>query len=124
MSRFRLLPVLAMLAIAACAGPPRTAEPSAQTLARLAQLRAHDCTPAIASAVEGQRIAPASVTGLIVTEERIDAGEIDDVIGYLAWMRLDGQPGYLIVSLDEYCHVRQVYTRGGAELPGVPSYSW
>jgi hypothetical protein len=109
---------------AACAGPPRTADPSAQTLERLEQLSAHGCTPAIASAVEGQRIDPASVAGLIVTQERVGSGEFDDLIGYLAWIRLVGQPGYLIVSLDEYCRVRQVYTRGGAELPGVPSYSW
>lgn len=123
MSTFRLLPVLAVLCAAACAGPPRTVEPSAQAVDTLLQLREHRCTPAVASVLEGQEVDPASVTSLIVTEERINTNEFDDIVGYLAWMRLAGQSGYLVVSLDEFCRVRQIYTRGGAELPGIPSYS-
>lgn len=122
MPMLRLLPALAVLATVACAGPPRTVEPSAQTVDALAHLGWHNCTPAIASALEGQRIDPASVTDLMVTRERVGSGEAERVIGSLAWMRLNGQPGYLIVDLDEICRVRQVFTRGGAKLPGVPAY--
>lgn len=119
----RLISALAVLATAACAAPPRTAQPSAQAVSTLESLREHPCTPMIASALAGQEVDPSAVTSLTVTERRLYTEALDDLLGYLAWMRLEGQPGYLLVSLDEFCRVRQVYTRGGTEVPGVPSYS-
>lgn len=122
MTTIRLLLVLTMLTTAACAAPTRTTGPSAQAVSLLENRGARICTPAIASALADEGIAPSSITSVNVTDERTDTARTDNVLAYDAWMRLEDQPGYLVVTLDDFCRVRQVYTRGGAEVAGVPAY--
>jgi len=45
------------------------------------------------------------------------------VVGFNAYVRLKERPGLLVVDVeDEACLTRQVYSRGGLELPGIPAF--
>ena len=47
----------------------------------------------------------------------------DRISRYIAWMRLAGQPGQLVVENDGLtCRAIQIYTRYGAKVAGVSSY--
>ncbi|HSK42201.1 MAG TPA: hypothetical protein VK943_20715 [Arenibaculum sp.] len=122
MSTIRLLLILIAFTTTACATPPQAAGPSAQAVSVLESRGAHTCTPAIASALADEGIDPSSVTNVSISDERREPGTTDDVLAYIAWMRLEGQPGHLVASLDGFCRVRDVYTRGGAQVAGVSSY--
>ena len=41
------------------------------------------------------------------------------VVGTDAWVRFHSCKGYLVIDLDNFCRVRQVYTRGECKIPGV-----
>ncbi len=41
------------------------------------------------------------------------------VVGTDAWVRFHSCKGYLVIGLDNFCRVRQVYTRGQCKTPGI-----
>lgn len=42
--------------------------------------------------------------------------------GVDAYVRLHSCRGSLVIDMDEMCHVRQVYTRGKCDIPGVKHF--
>ena len=44
------------------------------------------------------------------------------IVGLDAWVRFHSCQGALIVDMTTYCYVRQIYTRGECERPGLPHY--
>ncbi len=36
-----------------------------------------------------------------------------------AWVQFHSCKGYLVIDLDNFCRVRQVYTRGQCKIPGI-----
>ena len=114
-------PVLALLAVvfavSACAGqPPRLEAPSQVTGSTLNRINSHPCTATVASALDAYRVPPASIRDLFYTQRLSSESRL---LGYTAWMHLTDQPGSLVVDVDRSCQFEQVYTRGGASLPGV-----
>jgi hypothetical protein len=125
-SRMKLKAMSAALALgglSACAGleaPKQVAEDPAY-LARIDQLANHWCNARVAGAVEGAGVPADAITRLFYTRE-MDSSN-DRVVRYTAWMRLQGQPGYLVVDADALtCRAMQIYTRDGAEVAGVSSF--
>ncbi len=47
------------------------------------------------------------------------ANEGDVEQGTIAWVRFHSCKGYLVIDLDYFCRVRQVYTRGQCKIPGI-----
>jgi len=46
-----------------------------------------------------------------------------DIRGYTAWIEIPGDaPGYLVIETRPNGSVKQVYTRFGGQISGVPSY--
>lgn len=115
------LAAAALGALAACAPVPRgPADPA--TVAALERLGARACVESTARGVGAAGVPAAGVGSVFHTEQVAEDGENNHVVGYLAWLRVLGEPGYLIVDLDEFCRVEQVYTRDGMSLAGIPAY--
>ncbi len=112
--------VLALL-LASCARAIAPEAPAA-TLAAIERLKPHPCAATTARGVSEAGLDAQAVRSLFYTEQVVDADEGPGLIGYLAWMRVEGQPGYLVVDMNQFCQPRQVYTRDGMRLAGVPAY--
>jgi hypothetical protein len=109
--------------LTACAGlnPPQQTATNPAYEARLNQFTNHRCNDRTAGALEGAGIPANSITELYYTEVRDSTN--DRIARYIAWIRLAGQPGQLVVENDGMtCRATQIYTRYGAEVEGVPSY--
>jgi hypothetical protein len=109
--------------LTACAGlnPPQQAATDPSYEARLNQFTNHRCNDRTAGALQGAGIPANSVTELYYTEVMDSTN--DRIARYIAWMRLAGQPGQLVVENDGMtCRATQIYTRYGAEVEGVSSY--
>lgn len=48
--------------------------------------------------------------------------ENEYIVGYDIWTHLKSCNGSLVVDITDSCYLRQVYTRGECQLPGVPSF--
>ena len=107
----------------ACAGlnPPQQAATDPAYEARLNQFTNHRCNNRTAGALQGAGVPANSVTELYYTEV-LDSTN-DRIARYIAWMRVAGQPGQLVVENDGMtCRAIQIYTRYGAKVEGVSSY--
>lgn len=110
------------LFLTGCAGlrPPPTASAEPGAEAALSRMVDNPCTPVLAQALAGARVPIAQVDGLTYgTYINLATGNITM---YDAWVSLKGQPGALIVQMDDTCYLRQVYSRGGAKLPQVAEW--
>ncbi len=109
--------------LTACAGlnAPQQAATDSAYEARLDQLANHRYNDRSAGALQGAGIPASSVTELYYTEVMDSTN--DRISRYIAWMRLAGQPGQLVVENDGMtCRAIQVYSRFGANVAGVPSF--
>jgi hypothetical protein len=109
--------------LTACAGlnPPQQAATDPAYEAHLNQFTRHHCNDHTAGALQGAGIPANSVTELYYPEV-LDSTN-DRISRYIAWMRLAGQPGQLVVENDGMtCRAIQIYTRYGAKVEGVSSY--
>ena len=109
--------------LTACAGlnPPQQAATDPAYQARLDQFTNHRCNDRTAGALQGAGIAADSVTELYYTEI-LDTTN-DRISRYIAWMRLAGQPGQLVVDFFfNDTATTEIYTRYGAKVEGVSSY--
>jgi hypothetical protein len=109
--------------LTACAGlkSPQQAATDPAYEASLDQLINHPCNGRTAGAIQGAGIPANRITELYYTEV-MDATN-DRIARYIAWMRLTGQPGQLVVEEDGMtCRAMQIYTRYGAKVEGVPSF--
>lgn len=60
---------------------------------------------------------------LSIHEMKVRSGDTEYSDGYRAWVEIPGsEPGYLVVELRPSGSVKQVYTRFGGQVAGVPSY--
>lgn len=51
------------------------------------------------------------------------SSDSSDVEGYRAWIEIPGdEPGYLVIETRSNGSLKQVYTRYGGRISGVPSY--
>ncbi|WP_207477302.1 hypothetical protein [Arenibaculum pallidiluteum] len=120
-----LAPVIAVLGLAACSQPAVQA-PTAALSQRVSTLSPNPCSDKTASALAGAGVTADQVDS-IYYQPIMGGIDQDQLVGYMAWTRLRSQPGHLITDMEtdelgSYCRVRTVYTRGGLELAGVPSF--
>ena len=109
--------------LTACAGlkSPQQAATDPAYEASLDQLINHPCNGRTAGAIQGAGIPANRITELYYTEVMDTTN--DRITRYIAWMRLTGQPGQLVVEEDGMtCRAMQIYTRYGAKVEGVPSF--
>ncbi|MEZ5668527.1 MAG: hypothetical protein R3F55_14010 [Alphaproteobacteria bacterium] len=84
---------------------------------------AHECNTAVAAALDRVGVGPDRIAKLWYDDQiGRDVDGDSRIVGYTVWARVAEGPGYLIVDLTPQCFVRQVYTRGGLELPGLPAF--
>lgn len=57
-----------------------------------------------------------------VTDRYHFDAENEYIVGYDVWTRFKSCQGALVVDITDSCYLRQVYTRGDCQLPGVPSF--
>lgn len=108
----------ALLGLAACAdriAPPPRPAPEPAVLGTVQRLAPHPCDHAIASVLTGLGV-PGNALSAITVEERREL-DGDRLLGFEGWVWREGQPGSVVVSLNEYCVPYQVYARDGARLP-------
>lgn len=54
--------------------------------------------------------------------EQVDGNGDRRLLGWNAWVRLDGTDGALIMRLDTRCYLEEAYTRFGLSIDGLESY--
>jgi len=118
----RLAILAAALTVGACAGlqPPARSTPPPGSVAALDRMAMNPCNEAVTSVLAGSGIAVERIRGLAYG---VDYDELSDrIVRYQAWASFADQPGQAVVLLDGGCRPYQIYTRGGARVPGVASY--
>ena len=59
----------------------------------------------------------------IYVSPRIISGRRGDRVSSIdVWVRLKGCAGALVLDLTRHCSVKQIYTRGDCQVPGVSAY--
>ncbi|NYZ14059.1 hypothetical protein HL658_16005 [Azospirillum sp. RWY-5-1] len=119
MAARRTTTALALLILTGCAtaiAPPPRAAPDPGTLSALERFGRHPCTGRVAEVLAGLGVPGSAVTGVTYDERRYLNRERP--WGYDVWVQRAGEPGALVVSVDDICVPQQVYARGGASLPG------
>ena len=85
--------------------------------------RPHPCDPTVAAVLDERALGAADVAGVYYDEIRRNDRQAAVVVGYDAYLRLHTcRKGYLVVSMNRACGVRQVYTRLPCMVPGVSPY--
>lgn len=123
-----LLPVLAAVALAACA-QTQVLPPPAALAQRVSTLSPNACNDATARVLANAGVAAEQVDSLFYQPVMGGPFDKDHLVGYIAWTRLRNQPGFLVANMDtdelgSFCHIRTVYTRGGLEVAGLPAFSY
>lgn len=79
------------------------------------------CEQVVEKRIRGVGVEPFEVEGFVVSEDR---GAEMPLQGYEAWVKLKFLycKGYLIINLDTLCRLKDEYTAGDCEIPGVPRY--
>ncbi|WP_207476729.1 hypothetical protein [Arenibaculum pallidiluteum] len=117
----RFLPPAAALALAACAALPPQPPAPPDMAARVAAFPAHQCSQATARVLTGAGLSAAQVRQVFY-EPIVSGGIAHRVIGHLAWVRVQDQPGYLVADMDTDCRMRTVFTRDGMRIAGLPAF--
>ncbi len=77
------------------------------------------CERTVAERLDRLNVDRSDVRGIIYDAKRGGSRDNDGVVRILAWVRLRSCRGYLVIELDPYCRVRQVYGRGECNLGGA-----
>ncbi|NYZ15916.1 hypothetical protein HL658_25530 [Azospirillum sp. RWY-5-1] len=112
----------ALLLTAGCAGlsPPPHRKPDPDLVSALDRLAKHRCNREAASVLTAVGMAAGDVRSLWVYTVPRYSGE--SLGGPEAHVGLNGQPGSVIIPMTDDCKARQVYTTGGARVPGMTGW--
>ena len=80
------------------------------------------CERTVAERLDRLNVDRSDVRLIYYELQRQFRGDNDRVVGILAWVSLQSCKGNLVINMDVYCRVRQVYTRYECEVPGIPNY--
>ena len=83
---------------------------------------AKDCHAVVLDRLDQKGVDLAEVRKISYTPQTEGGENSTRIIGWDAWVRFHSCQGALIVDMTDYCYVRQIYTRGGCERPGLPHY--
>ena len=82
-----------------------------------------ECDGEVARQLQAAGIDPAIVESISYNDQFDVVGGRTVVVGFDANVSLRDKPGTLVVDVeDEACFTRQLYTRGGLELPGISAF--
>lgn len=117
-------PFLAPLLLAACQDATgRIAANDAAMSAGYPFTNHRECDGEVASQLQAAGIAPGAVESISYNDQFDVVGGRTAVVGFDANVRIRDKPGTLVVDVeDEACFTRQLYTRGGLELPGISAF--
>ncbi len=84
----------------------------------------NDCDAAVDRRLDRLEINSADIKNISYTTQIQSTGRDGDTKerGVNAWVRLHSCRGYLVIDMDNTCRVRQVYTRGKCDIPGVKHF--
>ena len=78
------------------------------------------CESVVDQQLDRLNVDRADIEKLFYTRQyRTGRGDETVVVGTDAWVQFHSCKGYLVISLDYFCRVRQVYTRGQCKIPGI-----
>jgi hypothetical protein len=110
---------VAAVLVSACTGlqSPATAQAEPGAVAALDRYSVNQCNPVVAQALAGANVPISQVDGLAYGLYR--QARTGRIFMYDAFMSLKDQPGNIVVQVDDNCSLKQIYARGGAQLPQV-----
>ncbi len=77
------------------------------------------CESVVDQQLDRLNVDRAEIERLFYTQQYRRVRGDERVVGTDAWVRFHSCKGYLVIDLDNFCRVRQVYTRGECKIPGV-----
>ena len=77
------------------------------------------CDSVVDQQLDRLNVDRADIEKLFYTKQYRDVRGDVRVVGTDAWVRFHSCKGYLVIDLDSFCRVRQVYTRGQCKIPGI-----
>ena len=83
---------------------------------------ASPCETAVTERLSQLDIDMADVRNIFYTRQIRHGRNQERVIGFDAWVNFHSCKGSLVIDMDRYCRVRQVYTRYECKVPGIPNY--
>jgi hypothetical protein len=121
MTKLPALPTLALaLVVAGCAERLAVTPVDNEAAAGIEAGLSHRCAHGTATTLAGLGLDAGDIGRVqIFTEHQGGDSGSRYVSGHRAWVRLDGQPGHLVIVLDPHCRLEQAYLEGGARLPGT-----
>lgn len=86
--------------------------------------RPHQCEGTVAATLADRGVPVGDVASIYYDAIRRIDHRSSVIIGYDAYLRLDtcDRQGYLVVSMNRACGIRQVYTRLPCSVPAVPAF--
>ncbi len=82
---------------------------------------ASSCEAVVTDRISQTDIDQDDVRTIAYTVQR-SGGEAALVRGIDAWVSFHSCKGSLVINMNRECHIKQVYTRGGCQSAGIPSY--
>jgi hypothetical protein len=79
------------------------------------------CERTVAERLDGLNVDRSDVRWIYYDAQRHIGRDNDRVVRILAWVSLKSCKGNVVIELDRYCRVRQVYGRGECSLGGALS---
>ena len=80
----------------------------------------HDCEAVVAQRFDRLNVDPSDIRKIEYIPKYKKAGRDDQILyGYEAWVSLHSCRGNLVIDMDQYCRLRQVYGRGACDLQGA-----
>jgi len=77
------------------------------------------CEAAVGQRLDRLNVDPSDIRKIEYIPTYKKAGGDNIVIGYEAWVSLHSCQGNLIIAMDQYCRLHQVYGRGACDLQGA-----
>ncbi len=77
------------------------------------------CERTVAERLDRLNVDRSDVRSIFYEVRRQAGRDTTRVFDILAWVSFHSCKGNLVIQMDRHCHVRQVYTRGECEVPGI-----
>ncbi len=91
----------------------------ALVIAAPAEATQHDCEAVVAQRLDRLNVDPSDIRKISYIPIYRFMAEDEELIGYEAWVSLHSCRGNLVIDMDQYCRLRQVYGRGACDLGGA-----
>ena len=77
------------------------------------------CDDEIAAQLASLGVEQSSIRSIYVSQRRDTRRSGSRIVGVDVWVRLNGCTGALVLDMTRHCTLRQAYTRGDCQVPGV-----